>query len=143
MFSQVFCNQLYFFKIHFLLRIEVSISQAREELRHRKVKYRQSDGCGSCSSGGGIWEQVWGATQTWKLLECSSSHGTSETDLFCLEHYLCLAAERDRQQETPWEGVSGVCVGASPAAGGWDGKEGLSKPCLCNHLAEDRCCSST
>lgn len=40
-------------------------------------------------------------------------------------------------------GVSGVCVGASPAAGGWDGKEGLSKPCLCNHLAEDRCCSST
>lgn len=124
MFSQVFCNQLYFFKIHFLLRIEVYISQAREELRHRKVKYRQSDGCGSCSSGGGIWEQVWGATQTWKLLECSSSHGTSETDLFCLEHYLCLAAERDRQQETPGgEGQWCLCRGQPSSWGmGWKGR---------------------
>lgn len=49
-------------------------------------------------------------------------------DLFSLEHYPCPTAERDKQQETLGGGQWCLCR-ASPAAGGWDGKE-LSKPCL-------------
>lgn len=104
--------------------IEVCISQAREELQHRGC----SAGCGTCSSGGGIWEQVgvqlrhgsyWGAALPTAPLEHIK-------DLFCLEHFPCPAAERDRSSKH-WGG-SGVVQG-QPSSWGGDGQEGLSPVC--------------
>lgn len=79
-FHRYFATSSIFFLIRFFLRIEEYIPQAREELQHREMQHKQSQGSRTCSSGAGIWDQVWGATQTWKFLGCSSSHSTSETD---------------------------------------------------------------
>lgn len=83
------------------------ISQAREELQHREVQYRQSDGsaplevgngnkCGVQLTHGSYWAPL-------KQLK----------DLFCLEHCPCPAAESTGSTQ----GGSGVCAGPAQQLG--------------------------
>lgn len=95
----------------------------REELQHGGAV--PSAGSGTCSSGAGVWEQVWGATQTWELLGCTSSHSTSQTEQGpFLAGASSLSCCREGQAAL---GVAVVCEGPAQQLGmdGMDGKEGL------------------
>lgn len=98
----------------------MSISQAREELGAQGGAV-QSAGSGTCSSGDGLWEQMWGATQTWKLSGCSSSHSTSETDQGpFLSAAFSLSCCREGQAALGWQWC--LC-GGQRSSWGWDGME--------------------